>query len=92
MPELDLPLIEAQARLGKSLAMGFVLSLLPIFGIATLIIGIRAKLAIKASKRKLKGGCMLDWCLIVGALETIYCLVAIPVLFSILRARAAPGV
>ena len=84
MPDLDLPLIEAQARLGKSpCPMGFVLSLFPLFGIATLISGIRAEFAIKASRRKLKGEYMLGWCLIVGTLESVYCLLAAISIFLI---------
>ena len=77
MAEPDRELISAQAKLSKSLALGFALSLFPLFGVATLVIGIRAKQAILASQGKLKSKVMLAWCIIVGAIETVYCVVCL---------------
>jgi len=73
MPSLDKDLILAQAKLSKSLSLGFVLTLVPfpLFGVAALFIGLRANKAIATSQEKLTGRGMAYWCVGIGLLETI---------------------
>ena len=62
--------MHAQIALSKSLAMGFVFSLLPVAGLgslAAIVIGLRARKKIAASRGRLVGMGMVTWCILAGA-------------------------
>jgi hypothetical protein len=66
--------IETQVALSKTLALGFVLSLLPVAGIGSVIaiwIGVRSWKKIDASDPCLVGTGMASWCVAVGIIGLI---------------------
>jgi len=72
--------LEQQIRVSKRLSLAFALSLLGVGGIGSLvalIIGLWAKSIISKSSGEITGIRMAWWCIIVGALGTVFLPVAI---------------
>jgi hypothetical protein len=63
--------LQQQVRVSKMLGVGFACSLLGVGGITSLvavIIGLKARRIIKASRGELDGIVMAWWCILIGAL------------------------
>jgi hypothetical protein len=72
------PYLNRQIKLSKMLSYGFVFTLLPTLGILSLfsvIIGVKARRMIKQSEVSLSGIVLAWWCIVVGAIRTVYVLV-----------------
>jgi hypothetical protein len=69
------PALEVQVRTSKMLAFGFTLTLIPLYGIGSLIalvIGLKGRRVVKRANGELSGSVMAWWCIIAGAVGTLY--------------------
>lgn len=71
--------LERQVKVSKMLGMAFVLSITGIFGVGSLIaliLGWKARRIIQASNGRISGRAMAWWCILAGALGTLFILIA----------------
>ncbi len=83
MTEEEKQHLQTQCALSRSLSLGFVLTVIPAFGIVSLVIGARAASKIEASGNKLTGAWMAKWCVVVGLVESIVTIIAVLGLISV---------
>jgi uncharacterized membrane protein YdcZ (DUF606 family) len=72
---IDDPDLALQVRISKMLGLAFALSIARIFGIGSLIaliIGLKVRRIIRKSQVKLSGSRMAWWCIIAGALGSLF--------------------
>jgi hypothetical protein len=85
MVQPDKKHLETQVELSKRLSLGFVLTVIPAFGVISFCIGVRSYRQIVCSEFPLAGHKMALWCMIVGFCEAAICAYAVIALILLNR-------